>query len=245
MRLIHGTPITPKRLLEQLRGESFCVSYAYPEQLDDVGPLVGETGILLLDNGAFTAWKQKREYDELGFWDWANEAQRRYPKAVAVIPDKITGNMADNLMLASRAIRGGLAEFPERTMAVWHTNETMEQLKIFASIFNFIAIGSCEEHDIQKCWPEFEARARKASAFIDGVELMTGRRPWVHVMRGLGKFHKFPRFDSADSTNIARNHCRTKGQPAHVRAMADRIKNQIDRAISPNQYALQLSEETQ
>jgi hypothetical protein len=239
MRLIHGTPITPKRLLDQLRGESFCVSYAYPEQLHDVGPLVPSTGILLLDNGAFTTWKQGREFDELGFWDWANAAQDLYPEAVAVIPDQIEGGTeAGNLMMASRAIRGGLAKYPERTMFVWHTNDSMAQLKKAALLFNFIAIGSCEEHDIQKHWADFYARARKASAFIDGVELMTGRRPWVHVMRGLGKFHKFPRFDSADSTNIARNHCRTKGQPAHVRAMADRIKHQIDRAISPNQYGL-------
>jgi hypothetical protein len=243
MRLIHGTPITPKRHLEQLRGESFCVSYAYPEQLHDVGPLVPETGILLLDNGAFTTWKQGHEFDEQGFWDWANAAQDLYPNAVAVIPDKIAGTEAENLMLASRAIRGGLARYPERTMFVWHTADSMEQLKTAALLFNFIAIGSCEEHDIQKHWPEFYARARKASAFIDGVELATGRRPWVHVMRGLGKFHKFPRFDSADSSNVARNHCRTKGQPNHVRAMADRIKNQIDRALTPNQYSLLQREE--
>ena len=238
MRLIHGTPITPKRLLAQLKGESFCVSYAYPEQLHDVGPLVPSNGILLLDNGAFTAWKQEREFDELGFWKWANAAQDLYPEAVAVIPDKIEGSEADNLMMASRAVKGGLAKYPERCMFVWHTNDSMEQFKKAAMLFNFIAIGSCAEHDIQKCWADFYARARKASAFIDGVELMTGRRPWVHVMRGLGKLHKFPRFDSADSTNVARNHCRTKGQPEHVRAMADRIKNQIDRAIPPNQYGL-------
>ena len=238
MRLIHGTPITPKRLLEQLRGESFCVSYAYPEQLHDVGPLVPSTGILLLDNGAFTTWKQGREFNELGFWDWANAAQDLYPEAVAVIPDQIGGTEADNLMMASRAIRGGLARYPERTMFVWHTNDSMAQLKKAAMLFNFIAIGSCAEHDIQKHWAEFYARAGKASDMIEAVDLMTGRRPWVHVMRGLGKFHKFPRFDSADSTNIARNHCRTKGQPAHVRAMADRIRHQIDRAISPNQIGL-------
>ena len=238
MRLIHGTPITPKRHLAQLKGESFCVSYAYPEQLHDVGPLVPETGILLLDNGAFTAWKQGREYDTAGFWDWANAAQDLYPNAVAVIPDVIEGDEADNLMQASLAIRGGLAKYPERCMFVWHTNDSMEQLKTAAMLFNFIAIGSCAEHDIQKHWPAFYARARKASAFIDGVELMTGRRPWIHVMRGLGKFHKFPRFDSADSTNVARNHCRTKDQPEHVRAMADRIKNKIHRAISPNQIGL-------
>jgi len=238
MRLIHGTPITPKRHLQQLRGESFCVSYAYPEQLDDVGPLVPETGILLLDNGAFTTWKQGREFDVNGFWDWANDAQDRYPNAVAVIPDVIEGSEADNLMQASLAIRGGLAEHQERAMFVWHTNDSMEQLKKACLIFNFVAIGSCAEHDIQKNWPAFIERLNEANRVIEAVDLIAGRRPWIHVMRGLGKYHKFPRFDSADSSNVARNHCRTKGQPNHVRAMADRIKQQIDSALTPNQYSL-------
>lgn len=238
MRLIHGTPITPKRHLEQLRGESFCVSYAYPEQLHDVGPLVPDTGILLLDNGAFTAWKQGREYDTAGFWDWANAAQDLYPNAVAVIPDVIEGNEADNLMQASLAVRGGLARYPERIMFVWHTNDSLTQLKKACLLFNFVAIGSCAEHDIQKHWPAFLGRINEANRVIEAVDITTGRRPWIHVMRGLGKYHKFPRFDSADSSNVARNHCRTKGHPDHVRAMADRIKNQIDRAISPNQYRL-------
>jgi len=238
MRLIHGTPITPKRHLEQLRGESFCVSYAYPEQLHDAGPLVPASGILLLDNGAFTTWKQGRPFDEAGFWSWANAAQEIYPEAVAVIPDQIEGTEADNLMMAARAIRGGLAKYPERCMFVWHTNDSMAQLKKAAALFNFIAIGSCAEHDIQQQFPAFVARCRKASAMVDAVELATGRRPWIHVMRGLGKFHKFPRFDSADSSNIARNHCRTKHHPNHVRVMADRIKSQIDSALTPSQYGL-------
>lgn len=226
-RIIHGTPITPKRLLAQLAGHSFCVSYAYPGQLHDVGPMVPKDGILLLDNGAFTTWRQGREFDEIGFWKWANAAQALYPNAVAVIPDKIEGSERDNLLLASRAIRGGLAQFPERCMFVWHTNDSMEQLKKACLVFNFLAIGSCAEHDIQRHWPEFSARIKKASAAIDAVEVTAGRRPWIHVMRGLGKAHKFLRFDSADSSNIARNHCRTKGQPLHVQAMAARIERQI------------------
>lgn len=235
-RIIHGTPITPKRHLAQLNGESFCVSYAYPEQLHDVGPLVPGDGILLLDNGAFTTWKQGREFDEQGFWDWANQAQDLYPNAVAVIPDKIGGTEAENLQLAARAVRGGLAKHTERIMFVWHTNDSLEQLKKMAMVFNFLAIGSCAEHDIQKHWSQFRARAQLASDTIEAVEITTGRRPWIHVMRGLGKMHKMLRFDSADSTNIARNHCRTKANPNHVRTMANRIRSQIVQA--PSQHRL-------
>ena len=54
-RLVHGTPITPKRLLTQLKDKSFCVSYMRPEQLNETIELVGKDEILILDNGAFTA----------------------------------------------------------------------------------------------------------------------------------------------------------------------------------------------
>lgn len=229
-QIIHGTPITPKRLLEQLKGENFCVSYAYPEQLHDVGPMTTETGILLLDNGAFTTWKQGRDFDEQGFWDWANAAQDLYPQAVAVIPDKITGNEEDNWMMAARAIRGGLAKYPERTMFIWHTNDSIAQLKKACLLFNFIGIGSCEGTDIILEWAAFEKRIQEANMTIEAVDIICGRRPWVHIMRGLGKYHKFRRFDSADSSNIARNHCRTKGNPNHVRVMADRIRRKVKEA---------------
>ena len=73
--------------------------------------------------------RQGRDFDGSGFWEWANAAQDLYPNAVAVIPDVIEGNEADNLMQASLAIRGGLAKYPERTMFVWHTNDSLEQLE--------------------------------------------------------------------------------------------------------------------
>lgn len=224
MRVIHGTPITPAAHLEQLRGRSFCVSYAHPGQLHQVGPLVPETGILLLDNGAFTTWRQGKAFDEAGFWQWANEAQARYPEAVAVIPDVIGGSEEENWMAAARAIRGGLARFPERTMFCWHTNDSLDQLKKACLLFNFVAIGSCQEHDIQTRYSAFYARLRAANATIEAVDILCGRRPWIHVMRGLGKAHEFPRFDSADSSNLARNHWRHKGGSHHVQAMADRIE---------------------
>lgn len=231
MRAVHVTPITPARHLSSLAGRSFCVSYAHPEQLHQVGPLVPEQGILLLDNGAFTTWRQGKQFDEAGFWSWANEAQEIYPQAVAVIPDVIDGTEEENWVAAARAIRGGLAEFPERTMFCWHTNDSLEQLTKACLLFNFLAIGSCQEHDIQTRYQAFLERIREANAQIEYVDTFYGRRPWVHVMRGLGKAHDFIRFDSADSSNLARNHWRYKGQPGHVQLMADRIEAKATRKL--------------
>jgi len=57
-RVVIGTPVTPAELLPSLTGSSFCVSFAAPRQLDRCIELVGEEEMLLLDNGAFTHWRQ-------------------------------------------------------------------------------------------------------------------------------------------------------------------------------------------
>lgn len=49
-------------------------------------------------------------------------------------------------------------------------------------------------------------------------------------MRGVAVLKDAVRFESADSTNVARNHCRTKGQPEHVKVMAARIAKPIKEA---------------
>ena len=231
-RIVHGTPITPKRLLPQVAGASFCVSYMAPEQLDDCIELVGDDEILILDNGAFSAWRKGIELDS-AWWDsfyaWANDAMSRCPQAVAVIPDVIGGSEADNLRLVAEAVRLEKCHYPERLMPVWHMNESLDQLETFCRIFNFVAWGSCAEVDISKSRPgsEWRTRANEAAGRMDWVQLKYGgERPWLHMMRGLGVLH-FAGFDSADSTNMARNHNRTKGQPDHVAAMARRIDVKI------------------
>ena len=232
-RLVHGTPITPRRLLPQLRGGSFCVSYMHPEQLDDCIELVGQDEILILDNGAFTAWRQGIELDEAwwdGFYTWANAAMDRCPQAVAVIPDVIGGDEDDNLMLMAQAIKGGKLKYPERAMAIWHMDESLEQLDKICAIFNFVGWGSCNEFDISraKFGGAWHLRARTALARIDWLEMTTGReRPWIHMMRGLGQLHAWP-FDSADSCNLAINQCRTKTKYVnHVQEFSDRLAAKV------------------
>ena len=227
---IHGTPITPVRLLEQLAGSSFCVSFAAPAQLQRCIELQDPEGMLLLDNGAFSTFNSGAgQVDRGAFFDWANDAQRDSAAAVAVIPDVIGGSEDQNWVEASLAVRH-YSDFPERLCFVWHMNDSLAGLKKAAMLFNFVAIGSCAEYDVQTKRAAYMARLREASAMIDYVERFYGRRPWVHLMRGLAVLPKAMRFDSADSTNIARNHCRTKGQPNHVAAMAARLRAQVDQA---------------
>lgn len=64
----HGTPITPRAELLRLAGRSFCVSYAEPRDVA-VCHEIGES--VMLDNGAFTHWKQGHVSDWDGFAAWA------------------------------------------------------------------------------------------------------------------------------------------------------------------------------
>tara|TARA_R110000823_G_scaffold295274_1_gene414320 strand:- start:285 stop:1034 length:750 start_codon:yes stop_codon:yes gene_type:complete len=233
-RLVHGTPITPKRLLPQLKGKSFCVSYMHPEQLNETIELVGDNEVLILDNGAFTAWKKGITLDDAwwdGFYAWANAAMDKCPQAVCVIPDVINGNEADNLQLIADAIKGNKIKYPERAMAIWHMNESFEQLEKLFRIFNFIGFGSCGEVDITKNKPgsAYIAKIKQAWAFMAYWENKYNiDKPWIHMMRGLGVLHKIG-FDSADSCNIAMNHWRNKNNVVHhVAQFADRLEAKVN-----------------
>jgi hypothetical protein len=191
--------------------------------------LVSPAGILVLDNGAFTHWRKGGgQIDSEAFWTWANDAQSRCDVAVAMIPDVIGGNEEQNWMEAAYAIREGLSEYSERAMFIWHLDDSLDNLVCAARLFNFVGLGSCGEYDVQQHPDRYLVRLRQVSAVLDYVELAYARRPFVHLMRGLGMLHRAIRFDSADSTNIARNHNRTRHLPNHVAAMAARIEAKID-----------------
>ncbi len=233
-RIVVGTPVTPKVLLPSLAGSSFCVSHADPRDLGRVIELVGEEEILVLDNGAFSHWKKKKgAIDRNKFWSWANQAQAISSQAVAVIPDVIEGSQEENLLEVSWALREELAEFPERTMAIWHLNESLDQLAVLCRLMNFVGFGSCAEFDVQTKRSDYMARIREASQVVDQVEAEHDRRPWIHLMRGLGVFAELTRFESADSTNIAVNHSRYKAEHGDDRAafLRRRIQAQVDAGL--------------
>lgn len=237
-RVVIGTPVTPKKLLPSLAGSSFCVSFADRRQIQDAIELVGQEEILVLDNGAFSIWKSGQgAIDREAFWLWANQVQAICPQAVAVIPDVIEGDERANLLELSWAVREGLAAFPERTMSIWHMDDSLDYLETQARLFNFVGIGSCAQFDVQRRRADYLARIREASDVIDQVEREHNRRPWVHLMRGLGVFADLTRFESADSTNVARNHCRHKQTHGDDRAryLADRIRSQVDQAVEAAQ----------
>jgi hypothetical protein len=239
-RTIFGLPITPIRLLDEIEGNSFCVSYAtrksLGKQLDQVIEKVNaaEDGILLIDNGAFSAWKNGEQLDLEAFADWAGEICDRCPKAVVVVPDKIDGTEKENHELYLQW--AGVSAFSEwdmigRQMIVWHLDESLERLGYWLdSGCDFIAFGSAGEY-AQTGTAKWHDRIREVFAFMDehlkNSDERTSR-PWIHMMRAQGEAHKYD-FDSADSCTVAVNHHRYKHEGSgHAGRYAARVKARID-----------------
>lgn len=84
----HGTPITPNRVLHTLAGGHFCVSFMRPDQVEWCDRH-GQS--LMIDNGAFTAWKSGKALDQKhwqGYYDFCDVWLDR-PTTWCVIPDVI------------------------------------------------------------------------------------------------------------------------------------------------------------
>ena len=247
-RVVFGLPITPIRLIEQLAGQSFCVSFGtrsrLGRQLDDAIRLVDKDGILLVDNGAYSAWRSGAIKsnglfdDDFTYWDkfayWAADLLKRCPQAVVVLPDVIDGDEASNDALIHEFIAQandlGLKIPRDRTMPVWHLHESLDRLKyLVACEYSFIAFGSSGQY--AKCGtPEWHDRIKAAFAAID-EECREGgfvsKRPWIHMMRAQSFADQYD-FDSSDSCNVAVNHCyRKKDGEGHVQRMAERIASRI------------------
>ena len=57
----HGTPISPRKYLLEMKGKHFCVSYAHPYDLETVLE-IGQS--VMLDNGAFSVYTKGKIFDE-------------------------------------------------------------------------------------------------------------------------------------------------------------------------------------
>lgn len=232
---IYGLPLNPRPLLEQLKGASFCVSYAtrgkLGAQLDQAIELLGDDSILLVDNGAFSHWKgggaMTLDYIE-AYEEWANDILARCDQAVAVIPDTIDGCEQDNIDLVNESLLDR-----DRAMPIWHMHESLEYLLWLCESFNYIGIGSSGQFK-DPGTPAWHARMTEAFAAIAQYEIDTGNhRPRIHLMRAQSFAHLYP-VDSSDSTNVAMNHSRQLKKSGHTIAQtAARVDGRIQASAGP------------
>lgn len=202
----HGTPITPNKVIHELAGRHFCVSFAAPSQVK-LCHQIGQS--VMLDNGSFTVWKQGITIDWDAWADWADE-WLDYPTTWAVLPDAIGGTEQDNDKLLRRyGFIGG------QRVPVWHLHESFDRLLRLVDEYQRVCFGSSGAYATVGSDPW---RRRVTDAF-DSLDDSYGRLPWIHMLRGMSlSGQEFP-FASVDSTDIARNHHLPH---QNARVMADR-----------------------
>ena len=106
----HGTPITPRVELYKMSGKHFCVSFYRPDDID----ICLQTGqSVMLDNGAFSAFKKGEKLNFKNYYNWL-EDKLGHPHW-CVIPDIIDGSISQQkktfitVSLSTRIISTSLA----------------------------------------------------------------------------------------------------------------------------------------
>jgi hypothetical protein len=201
----HGTPISPVEALYQLTGKHFCVSHAAPQDIARVHQ-IGQS--VMLDNGAFSAWKVGHVPSWPAYYAWC-ERWLASPSTWAVIPDQIEAGaqMQDAL----------LREWPHghKGAPVWHMDEPIDRLLRLVDEWPRVCMGSTDQYAVILS-PAWERRMDAA-----WNRIAAGRRflPVVHMLRGMQLSGRRWPFASVDSTDVGRNHNRAQNTP---RGMADR-----------------------
>jgi hypothetical protein len=164
--------------------------------------------ILMIDNGAFSAWKKGVVLDD-AYWRAFYEfvltwLPRADPRSWFVIPDVIDAGTQGQDAL----IRECPAELLNRGAPVWHMDEPVSRLLRLIERHPRVCIGSTAEYVVVGS-PTWRARMDEV---WDAIVETFGDIPQVHMLRGMQCF--LPTFDypftSADSTDLARNHNRLK-----------------------------------
>lgn len=193
----HGTPITPKAVLESLHGNHFCVSHARPDQIE-ICHKIGQQ--VLIDNGAFQKSKRGQDRDWKPYFAFC-EYWFGYAATRGVVPDVIDGGtqLQDAL----------LREWPfgkHRGWPVWHMDEPIERLlRLIEGGWAVVCIGSTAEYWVVGS----DAWMRRMDEIWNVIVSRFGIIPAIHMLRGMQCCEwGFP-FYSMDSSDVAQNHHRS------------------------------------
>lgn len=191
----HGTPMTPiADMAKAFAGRHAMVSYEDPRQIEIAAEICHS---IALDNGAFSAWVQKKPYDFDGYAAWAGHWLKHPAVEWAVIPDVIDGDEEANERLLAQWPHGKLG------VPVWHLHECLERLQRLCKRWPRVALGSSGKYADpgSNAWWERMAQAMRIATDADGMPLTK-----LHGLRMLDPviFAHLP-LSSADSCNVSRN----------------------------------------
>ncbi len=127
----HGTPITPNKSLEALKGEHFCVSFFRPDNLKNC-LRIGQS--VMLDNGAFSAKTLRVPFNRDGFYEWL-EPILGHPHW-AVVPDVIDGSVEQQREMVKSWPFGKQFGIP-----VWHLGLSLDYLLELVDEWGKVCLG--------------------------------------------------------------------------------------------------------
>lgn len=214
----HGLPLTPTVMALDLAGRNVCISYATKinSQVEMCLELMQS---IMFDNGAFSFYRDGRELDLNGYYDWI-EPNLGHPHW-AVVPDVIDGTVEQQ--------RNLLKTWPYSKnlgAAVWHLGLPLDYLKELADEWPRICLGSSGEYwDIGSS--KWKRRMDEASNVIQGMY----NPPWVHGLRMLNQAPKYGWLASADSVNVSRNYKRNLQMPGQMALRIDQTNGRTGPAL--------------
>jgi hypothetical protein len=166
---------------------------------------------VVLDNGAFTTWRQGRKFDYDAYAAWIDELSHHPAIDWWLMPDIIDGEEEANKSLA----KGWMShKFSDFGVPVYHMHESFRYLSWLASNFPVVALGSSGE------WatPGSNSWWARMTEIMNYLCDENGKPPVkLHGLRMLNPaiFQHLP-LSSADSANAARNSGDTKRYGLYV-----------------------------
>lgn len=231
MIVYHGTPCGGVRghVPTFLRNRHALIPFPRPE---DLGTALDVCQSIIVDNGAFTAWKAGKPItDWQPYYDWLDTFCRHPAFHWAVIPDVIDGTEYENDEL--------LGEWPSYIEAapVWHLHESLDRLERLVS-WPRICLGSSGEYKTpgSRVWHKRMHEAMGVICDSDGAP-----KTRIHGLRMASKtlVCRYP-FASVDSTNAVRNARQTDRfgyYPAPIRSQnATQIAFAMEHAQTTGRY---------
>lgn len=224
----HGTPITPKTELYNMRGRHFCTSFAHPADAEDC-LAIGQSNVW--DNGGYPAFTQGKPITDWNpFYAWV-EPKLGHPNW-GVVPDVIGGSVEEQRALVKQW------PFGKRCAGVvWHMNMPIEYLlELIDAGWGYICFGSAGEY-----WQVgADAWRDRAYEAFNCIVLTFQEIPWVHMLRGLNmRGQEFP-FASGDSTNVGMNY-RRNFAPA-PKGCAEIMAREIDGTQCPLKWEIRATQ---
>ena len=156
----------------------------------------------VLDNGAFTYWKQGGSINVELYANWVRRWWKHPGFDWCLIPDVIDGDEAANDAMFARWFSVGMG-FDHRCVPVWHMHESLTRLQRLCREFPRVALGSSGQWSTPGTADWWDRMGEAMDAICDKDGLPPCK---LHGLRMLNPtvFSHIP-LSSADSCNVARN----------------------------------------